>query len=132
MCCVGDIIVIDSYRDNGKILPKHSFVVMSDDGGEIQGLPYDFIASVLSSFKGETQKRRKLSYDGNFPISHDDTETDPHNTRNGYIKADQLSYFNKNKISYTVIGSMKPDIFELLVEFVESSEFAMYEIIDNL
>ena len=50
MCCVGDIILINKYKDNGTVITKHSFVVVDDDGGSIQGLPYDFMCNVLSSF----------------------------------------------------------------------------------
>mgnify|MGYP005753218915 CR=1 FL=1 len=132
MCRVGDIILIDNYKDNESLLKRHSFVVMSDENGEIEGLPYDLICSVLSSFKSEEQRKRKLSYPGNFPIAHDDTITNPHNNKNGFIKLDQLYYFNKEKISYKVIGSVKPDIFELLIDFLENSQFAIYDIIDNL
>lgn len=132
MCCVGDIILVNRYKDGDNIIGRHSFIVIDDEGGEIQGLPYDFVANVLSSFKSDQQKQRKLSYDGNFPISHDDTVTNPHNTKDGYIKADQLYYFNKDKISYTVIGSIKEEIFNLLIEFLEESDFDISEIIDNL
>lgn len=132
MCKVGDIILINSYKDNGKNLSRHSFVVISDKEGEIQGCSYDFICNVLSSFKNEEQKRRKLNYPGNFPIAHDDTVTDPHNDKDGYIKMDQWYYFNKDKLDYTVIGSVKQDIFDLLIEFLEDSEFDLYDIIDNL
>ena len=51
MCCVGDIILVDKYKHNGKQINKHSFVVVDDDGGEIQGYSYDLICNVLSSFK---------------------------------------------------------------------------------
>ena len=117
MCRVGDIILIDNYKDNESLLKRHS---------------YDLICSVLSSFKSEEQRKRKLSYPGNFPIAHDDTITNPHNNKNGFIKLDQLYYFNKEKISYKVIGSVKPDIFELLIDFLENSQFAIYDIIDKL
>lgn len=131
MCKIGDIIIVDEYKDNGNTIPSHSFVVVSDEDGEIQGLSYDFVANVLSSFKNERQKNRKLSYPGNFPIASDDTITDPHNTRNGFVKSDQMYYFAKDKISYN-IGYMKPDIFDLLIEFIEESDFDISDIIDNL
>lgn len=132
MCKVGDIILVNSYKDNGKNLSRHSFVVISDEEGKIQGCSYDFICNVLSSFKNEEQKERKLNYPGNFPIAHDDTVTDPHNDKDGYIKMDQWYYFNKDKLDYTVIGSVKQDIFDLLIEFLEDSKFDLYDIIDNL
>lgn len=132
MCKVGDIIVIDSYKDHNKVISKHSFIVISDEGGKIEGCSYDFIANVLSSFKNDAQKERKLSYPGNFPITHDDVDTDPNNGKDGFVKADQLYYFNKENISYTVIGTINPDVFALLLEFVENSDFDIIDIVDNL
>lgn len=35
MCKVGDIILVNSYKDNGKNLSRHSFVVISDEEGKI-------------------------------------------------------------------------------------------------
>lgn len=95
MCQIGDIILVQKYKDHGQDLSRHSFVVISDENGEIQGLTYDFIANVLSSFKSDTQRERKLKYPGNFPIDSSDTETNPHNNKSGYVKADQLYYFAK-------------------------------------
>ena len=132
MCQVGDIILVDHYNDNGKTLNKHSFVVIDDNNGTIEGMSYDMICNVLSSFKSEEQKRRKLSYPGNFPIANDDTVTNPHNSKSGYVKMDQLYYFKKDKLQFIIIGSMKPDILELLLEFLEESEFEIFDIIDNL
>ncbi len=132
MCKIGDIILVNNYKDNGKNLSRHSFVVINDEKGKIQGCSYDFICNVLSSFKNEEQKKRKLNYPGNFPIAHDDTITDPHNDKDGYIKMDQWYYFSKDKLDYTVIGSVKPEIYDLLIEFLENSNFDLYDIIDNL
>ena len=132
MCQIGDIILVQKYKDHGQDLSRHSFVVISDENGEIQGLTYDFIANVLSSFKSDTQRELKLKYPGNFPIDSSDTETNPHNNKSGYVKADQLYYFAKDKLSYTVIGTMKPDVFSELMEFIENSDFDLEDIIDNL
>ena len=132
MCQVGDIILINSYMDNGNNLNRHSFVVIDDRNGTIEGLPYDMICNVLSSFKSESHKQIKLSYPGNFPISHNDTETNPHNSKDGYIKMDQLYYFRKDNLQYRVIGSVKEEILELLFEFLEESDFELFDIIDNL
>ena len=132
MCQVGDIILVDHYSDNGKTLSKHSFVVIDDNNGTIEGMSYDMICNVLSSFKSEKQKRRKLSYPGNFPIAHDDTVTNPHNSKSGYVKLDQLYYFKKDKLQFRTIGTMNPDILELLFEFLEESDFEIFDIVDNL
>lgn len=132
MCKIGDIILIERYKDREKALGRHSFVVIDDQNGEIQGLPYDMICNVFSSFKSEEQKKRKLGYPGNFPIANEDTNTKPDNGKSGYIKTDQLYFFNKSKIEYTVIGNIQPDILELVLEFIDTSDFAAEAIIDNL
>lgn len=118
MCQIGDIIVVYRYKDGNKTLPTHSFVVLDDNNGQIQGI--DFVGLVMSSFKDEEQKKRKLSYPGNFPITPDDQEIyDGDNGESGYIKAEQFYYFNKEKISYKVIGKLDIEIFNLLIEFIE-------------
>ena len=38
MCQIGDIILVQKYKDRGQDLSRHSFVVISDENGEIQGL----------------------------------------------------------------------------------------------
>lgn len=132
MCKVGDIIIVKKYKDNGVNLNKHSFVILDDEGGEIQGLSYDLVCNVMSSFKDEKQKKKKLKYPGNFPISHNDTKTNPDDGKDGYIKSEQFYYFNKEKIEYIVIGSMKEEVFDALVEFIEKLEIPIEEVIDNL
>jgi hypothetical protein len=132
MCKTGDIILVKKYKDGNKLLNKHSFVVISDENGEIEGLSYDLICNVLSSFKTEEQKQRKLSYSGNFPIANEDTVTIPDNGKDGYLKTDQLYYFKKNLLDYEIIGYIKTDIFELIIEFINSSDFDLKAILDNL
>ena len=118
MCKIGDIIVIDRYTSQGMRLSRHSFVVLDDNNGKIQGLPYDFVSLVFSSFKSEEQKKKKMEYPGNFPIVAEDVDVTGNN-RSGYVKAEQFYYFNKSKITYTVIGSMDIDIFNLLLEYID-------------
>lgn len=132
MCKIGDIILVKKYKDHDKTLKHHSFIVLDDIQGTIQGMDYDFICNVLSSFKDEAQKERKLSYPGNFPVSNDDTVTDPDNGKNGYVKMDQMYYFKKENLEYQVIGSVLPDIFNLLIEFLQESDFPISAITDNL
>ena len=106
--------------------------MIDDENGIIQGLPYDFVANVLSSFKDDKQRKRKLSYPGNFPISHNDTDTNPDDGKDGFVKADQLYYFSKDKIDYNIIGEMKQDKFNELMEYIENSDFELLEIVDNI
>lgn len=132
MCQVGDIILIQQYKDCGNLLNRHSFVVIDDEADQINGVPYDMICNVMSSFKSKTQRERKMSYPGNFPIVFDDRTVENDNGKEGYIKADQLYYFQKDSLEYEVIGRIKPDIFNLLIEFIEESDFDLVDITDNL
>lgn len=132
MCKVGDIIVIREYKSEGIDLKQHSFVVINDDGGKIGGLDYDLICNVMSSFKNEEQKTRKLKYPGNFPISHNDTITNPDDGKDGYIKAEQFYYFSKENLDYIVIGNVKEDVFNALIEFINKLEIDIKIIDDNL
>ncbi len=54
------------------------------------------------------------------------------NQDSGYIKADQLYYFDSKKINYIVIGNLKIEIFNLLIEFIQELEINIEEITDNL
>lgn len=132
MCKIGDIILVDNYKDNGCNLNKHSFIVIEEENGTIEGVPYDFICNVMSSFKNDEQKLRKLRYPGNFPISHNDTVTDPHNTKDGFVKTDQLYYFKKDNINFKVIGNVIPEVLDMIFDFIENSDFEFSHIIDNL
>ncbi|MGL5415506.1 MAG: hypothetical protein ACRDAU_07590 [Clostridium sp.] len=133
MCKAGDIIVINNYEHNGIEIKRHSFVVIVDEADQIQGLDYDFVANVMSSFKNEKQKAWKLSnYPGNFLIEVNERTTNPDNGKEGYIKAEQLYYFNKNKIEFDVIGKVTTEKLNELIEFINSLEIDLEEIIDNL
>lgn len=136
MCKIGDIIVVYRYKDGNKTLPTHSFVVLDDNNGQIQGIDFDFVGLVMSSFKDEEQKKRKLSYPGNFPITPEDQDIyDGDNRESGYIKAEQFYYFNKEKIPYKVIGKLDVEIFNLLIEFIQklvSDGVIFRQITDNL
>ncbi len=132
MCAVRDIIVIENYLHNEKAIGKHSFVVIDDTPDKIEGVSYDMICNAMSSFKDEKQRKRKLSYPGNFPVSANQEDIKSGNDKEGYIKADQLYYFNKNKIQYKVIGQINEDVFEELLNFIENGSFEIISITDNL
>jgi hypothetical protein len=123
MCKIGDIIVVYQYKDAGKRLSTHSFVVLDDRNGQIRGIDFDFVALVMSSIKDEEQKQRKLAYPGNFPIVPEDLDIEGDgNEKSAYIKVEQFYFFNKNKLSYRVLGKLDTDIFNLLIEFIEELE----------
>ena len=132
MCKKRDIIVVENFKSQGNAVGAHSFVVIEDNAGEIKGIPFDMICNVLSSFKSAEQRAKKLSYPGNYPITATDTSVPGGNTKDGYIKADQLYFFNKDKITYHVIGKMKADAFDDLMDFINTADFGVEIITDNL
>lgn len=132
MCTVGDIILIKSYQHKGRALSKHSFVVLNVEAGKIEGLDYDFVCNVLSSFKDAQQRTKKLSYPGNFEITHEDSTVIKGNAKDGYAKAEQLYYFNRDKTEYTIIGKLHTDVFNRLIAFIENLEVPLERITDNL
>lgn len=122
MCKAGDIILVKEYSHDEVVLPQHSFVIIYDVAGNVKGLLYDVVCSVMSSFKSELHKTKKLSFRENFYIDPNDTimSIKSANSKEGYIKADQFYFFNLSKIEYEIIGSMMPDCFNRLIEFIES------------
>jgi hypothetical protein len=132
MCKVGDIILIDSYKHGDTTPPRHSFIVISDKNGEIEGVSYDMMCNVLSSIKDPAQRARKLSYPGNYEIKNSDTVTNPNNGKDGFVKTDQLYLFRKDNISFRVIGSVSFEAMERLLSFINSSNIPIEIIKDNL
>jgi len=132
MCNVGDIILVEFYQHKEYALSRHSFVVLSVEADKIEGLHYDFVCNVLSSFKNEQQRTKKLGYPGNFEITKEDSLVIKGNTKDGYVKAEQIYYFNRDKTDFTVIGKLHENVFNRLVDFVESLEVPLEHITDNL
>lgn len=120
MCKPGDIIVVRNYISNdGVKLTRHSFVVLSNEKGNIKGMDFDLVASVMSSFKNAQHKQRKLSFIENFYITVDDYNDIKGNDKDGYIKAEQLYFFQKNQIDYIKIGKMNSDCFQKLLDLIQ-------------
>ena len=132
MCSLGDIILVDAYKHAGRELSRHSFVVISNESGKIQGLDYNLVCNVLSSFKNDQQRAKKLGYPGNFGVTHNDTIIPKGNEKDGFVKAEQLYYFNTDKLNYIVIGSMRPEVFNNLLEFISNLDVPIVEFTDNL
>lgn len=132
MCKVGDIILVRKYVSNGVQLKTHSFIIIDDQNGEIQGLSYDYICNVLSSLKSKEQRIRKLSYPGNYELKSEDMITSPHNGKDAFIKTDQLYFFKKDLLDYRVIGHISNDAMDDLLNFIENASFEFEPIIDNL
>lgn len=120
MCRIGDIICIKRYiTEDGIDIGSHSFVVIEDEKGRIGILEYDFIANVMSSLKNETQKQRRLHFIENMLITSQERVIERDNGKEAFIKADQLYYFDKSRIDYTVIGNVSDDILNALYELIE-------------
>jgi len=134
MCKLGDIIVVEKYiGDDGKIINQHSFVVVSDEFGVIAGLEYTMVASAISSFKSEEQRQKKLRYKGNIELPIDAMDKKDFK-KSSYIKADKAFYFNKEKIDYYVLASLKDEYMDELLKIILklASEGKLEQIIDNL
>ena len=119
MCRVGDIIVVKEFKDkNGIVVPRHSFVVISDEAGIIESYSYDFISNIMCSFHSEKHKKRKLKIKSNLEIVPNKIKGRNVNNKSGYIRADDLFYFNKDKIDYKVIGRLSDDMLDKLIKLV--------------
>lgn len=120
MCKIGDIIVVKKYiGDDGKVINKqHSFVVIDDNPDKVEGISYDLVTNVMSSFKDEEHKKRKLSHKENLPIVSDDIISNTKNGKDGYIKADQLFYFDKSRLDYYVFAQISPELLDELIRLI--------------
>ena len=117
MCKLGDIIVIDEFiGEDGIKIQRHSFVVINDKPGFIEGMRYDFVANIMSSFKSKRHKYNKLRFEENLEIISDSIISKfSKNNKKGFIKANQLFYFDKNKIKYYVMGRISDDLLDDLI-----------------
>lgn len=119
MCRIGDIIVVNGYiGEDGKEIGQHSFIVIDDKPSSIKGLKYDLVANVMSSFHDEGHKKRRLAHKENLLVESEDIISSYKNSREGYIKADQLHYFDKNNLDYYVFGSISSDLLDELVQLI--------------
>jgi hypothetical protein len=119
MCNIGDIIVVNKYKgDDGKILNRHSFIVLNDEAGTIEGCSYDLVCNVMSSFKSEEHKSKKLRHQENMGVTKDDLNVTG-NDSDGYIKADKLYFFLEKDLDYKVIGNINQDVLSRLFELIK-------------
>lgn len=132
MCKIGDIILVENYCQDGNNLDRHSFIVLSTENGQIRGMDYNLVCNVMSSFRNEAQKSKKLSYPGNFEIKDSDRNVPSGNSKDGYVKAEQFFYFNKQNLNYHVIGNVTIEFFNTLIEYISELEIDLEHIVDNL
>lgn len=120
MCKIGDIIVVKKYiGDDGKVIDKqHSFVVIDDNPDSVEGISYDLVTNVMSSFKDEEHRKKKLSRKENLEITSDSIISNTKNGKSGYIKADQLFYFDKSKLDYYVFAQVNRELLDELIRLI--------------
>lgn len=119
MCKIGDIIAVNNFIGDGKNnVGFHYFIVVEDEKGTISGFSFDIVSVVMSSFQSEEHKRKKLKYEANIEIDVTDGNVNGNKLKNGYIKADQLFYFDKHKTKYYVVGQVDGDVLIKLIEHI--------------
>ena len=115
MCKIGDIIAVPNFiGDGNNLVNTHYFVVVNDKNGKIEGLSFDIIGTVMSSFK--SNKHKKLKYKENIEITEGEGKINNCSLKDGYIKADQLHYFSKKKTTYFVVGQVDGDVLIRILE----------------
>lgn len=122
MCKIGDILLIYNAKNNHKPVGMHPFLVLDDTDGKVSGVyDYDFIGLLLTSADTVEKKEQVRKYDGNFPVSPEDKIMDDpkySDNRYSYVEADNFFYFDKTQIKYKHIGTIEPDIHNLILEFI--------------
>ena len=137
MCKIGDILLIYGARNDGRFVGTHPFVVIEDVAGKVSGFyGYDFIGLLMSSADTEEKREKLKKFEGNLSIVADDKiiNDNTYDNKDAYVKAEQFFYFNKDTIRYIKIGSIAPDIFNLIIEFIQElsrSGVQFQQIIDN-
>ena len=119
MCRMGDIIVIKEFRnENGEIIKKHPFIVLSDFKYKYNNLKYNIITNMICSFHNEKHKSQKIKYKENLYVNSKSNIGKNLHQKDGFIKADQLYYFNEK--DYEVIAHVDDYILnKLLLRIVE-------------
>ena len=105
--------------------------MLSTEGGQIQGLDYDMVCNVMSSFHSDEHRTKKLNYPGNFEYAADEEQLKNSHGKAGYIKAEQFYYFDRSKTDFYILGNVTPSLFNALLEFIDSLE-VVENIVDNL
>lgn len=136
MCKLGDIIVVEKYfGDDEKKISRHSFVVINDKPDFIEGLKYDLVTNVMSSFKNKEQRNKKLRLMENVEIISDDIiSSKKTNRKSGFIKANQLVYFDKSKIKYYVLGHISDELLDklMIIIIMLAQKNKLYNNLNNL
>lgn len=119
MCKLGDIIVVKEFKNEvGEIIKKHSFIVINEQKGSIEGINFDLVCNMMCSFHNEEHKKRKLRFKENLEISGKIISNKKINAKHGFIKANQVYYFDKTKIEYNILGQINDELLNELLKLV--------------
>lgn len=122
MCQPGEIVVIEKFLDDeGRENTRHSFVVLSNEAGKVEGIDYNLVLALMSSFrdKSEEYRERKLKYLWNIPVTAEDTDMIKGNSEDGFIKGNQLHYFDLCEDEIDIIGSVNATVWDRINEVLE-------------
>ena len=135
MCKIGDIIVVKDPKINGKPIGQHSFVVLSTDEGEIEGMPYDLVTNIMSSFSGKSEdyKKKKLSYPENMPYEPSEENIIDGHGKDGFIKAGLYFLFERDKTDFYVLGNIETELYIRLINYINHMDSKLIQYVtDNL
>ena len=119
MCKLGDIIVVKEFKNEvGNIVKKHSFIVINDMKNKISGMNYDFVSNMICSFHSDEHKKRKLRHKENLAVTDNVIYSNNSNKKDGFIKADQMYYFDKSKIDYYIFGHIDYELLDELLRLI--------------
>lgn len=115
MCQVGDIILINRFKDaNGTEVSRHPFIVVDDAADTIGGLDFDLVSVMTTSYKGEADLSRKRFDPG---YVHLDVSDGMKKVSHAFIY--DLYYFNLQKIDYQIIGQLETEAFNRVLDVID-------------
>lgn len=123
MCKIGEIIGVPTfYGETNMLCDFHYFIVVGDYDGQIEGLDFTKVGSMMCSLDGKSEnyKKKKLKYKENIPIDVTDFSLGKRIRKKGFIKSDQLHYFNKKKTKYFSVGMASNEILNRLFDNLET------------
>lgn len=135
MCKVGDILLIYNAKNQGKPVGPHQFIVLDDEAGTVRSMDYDIITTIMSSMLTDKKKEKYDKYEANLSILEDDRNVSNDNRNPAFTKLDQFFFFNLKFVKYKVIGTVNPDVMELINDYINELQeqgIQFYQITENL
>ena len=92
--------------------------MIDDKSNCIQGLNYDYVCNMMCSFHSAKHKKNKLKYLQNILVKERQAYGENINGKEGYIKANKVYYFRKDKIKYYVIAQLDGEVLKKLFKII--------------